>query len=576
MDSIVKSYLNNFVKKFGINDHLSESEKFEYFSAYTILAQEFNNNIDKNDLNLISTGKAKGVDTLAFSINDRLITNSDEIESFENQSLYVNVYAIQSKTSGGFEDKEIANFLDVVIDFFNDNPMYNISEFDVSREILKGIKDKIGNVREINLFCYYVCLGINQENKKTIDDTIKIKKTSLINYGLFNSIEILLIDKETLLAKHKKAISPLRTEFKFENKISLSSIPNIDEAYIGFLPFSEFKKLIMDKEQEKIKSLFNENLRDFLGFDNPINKKIKETLENRKFSEFSLLNNGITVVAEVNRGKGNTLILENYQIVNGCQTSNVLFECRNINEIDNVLIPLKVVITKNEELRDQIILSTNSQSSFTEEQLFAITQFQKKLEDFYKSQNDNIYYERRTNQYSDLSRSQVIDIKEQIKSFMAIFFDIPHLVSGNIGKVIMNFKSKFFQRNHDPLPYYIAGLISKKWEYLLSKDETNFYSEFNKFRYHIFMGFRYLVEDLKFQEDFLLYPKQYSIKSERGRESSYEKILKNVRDNLFFEETIKLAIEIFKKTEYDRPKAAYSNPITQDYIKLITEYLNSE
>lgn len=159
---------------------------------------------------------------------------------------------------------------------------------------------------------------------------------------------------------------------------------------------------------------------------------------------------------------------------------------------------------------------------------------------------------------------------------MAIFFDIPHLVSGNIGKVIMNFKSKFFQRNHDPLPYYIAGLISKKWEYLLSKDETNFYSEFNKFRYHIFMGFRYLVEDLKFQEDFLLYPKQYSIKSERGRESSYEKILKNVRDNLFFEETIKLAIEIFKKTEYDRPKAAYSNPITQDYIKLITEYLNSE
>lgn len=410
MDSIVKSYLNNFVKKFGINDHLSESEKFEYFSAYTILAQEFNNNIDKNDLNLISTGKAKGVDTLAFSINDRLITNSDEIESFENQSLYVNVYAIQSKTSGGFEDKEIANFLDVVIDFFNDNPMYNISEFDVSREILKGIKDKIGNVREINLFCYYVCLGINQENKKTIDDTIKIKKTSLINYGLFNSIEILLIDKETLLAKHKKAISPLRTEFKFENKISLSSIPNIDEAYIGFLPFSEFKKLIMDKEQEKIKSLFNENLRDFLGFDNPINKKIKETLENRKFSEFSLLNNGITVVAEVNRGKGNTLILENYQIVNGCQTSNVLFECRNINEIDNVLIPLKVVITKNEELRDQIILSTNSQSSFTEEQLFAITQFQKKLEDFYKSQNDNIYYERRTNQYSDLSRSQVIDI----------------------------------------------------------------------------------------------------------------------------------------------------------------------
>jgi len=281
---------------------------------------------------------------------------------------------------------------------------------------------------------------------------MKIKKTALSNYNLFSNIYIDLIDKSTLINTHKKAISPLKATFRFDNKTPLTGINNVEEAYIGFVPFIEFKNLIMDENQIKIKSLFNDNLRDFLGFDNPVNQSIKKTLEDKKFNEFSLLNNGITVIADSNVGKGNTFVLENYQIVNGCQTSNVLFECKDIQNIDTVLIPLKVVITKDEYLRDAIILTTNSQSRFTEEQLFAITQFQKTIEDYYKSnqQIDNLFYERRTNQFAGLgvSRNTIIEIREQLKSFMAMFFDLPHLVAGNIGKVVTNYKDKFFQKEH--------------------------------------------------------------------------------------------------------------------------------
>ena len=52
-------------------------------------------------------------------------------------------------------------------------------------------------------------------------------------------------------------------------------------------------------------------------------------------------------------------------------------------------------------------------------------------------------------------------MKEQLKSFMAMFFDLPHIVAGNIGKIVTNYKDDFFQKEHNPLPYYIAGLISK-------------------------------------------------------------------------------------------------------------------
>ncbi|MBX2932043.1 MAG: AIPR family protein [Chitinophagaceae bacterium] len=578
MDSISKSHLDNFITKFGFNSSIKESEAFEHFSAFTLLTQEVNGNLLKPDLEAISTGQAKGVDTIAFCINEKLVLTSDEVDNFENQSLLVDIFFLQSKTTEGFSDTELGNFLDVVIDFFSDKPQYNIAELEGPKEIYKKLLKKLATIREFNLHCLYVSLGQKQQNETTMDSTKNIKKALLANYNLFKNIDIDLIDKSTLINAHKKAISPLRATIKFDNKIQLTGIADVDEAYIGFIPFSEFKNLIMDDNQIKIKSLFNDNLRDFLGLDNPINQGIKKTLEDKKFNEFSLLNNGVTVIADSNTGKGNTLILENYQIVNGCQTSNVLFECKEIPEMEKVLIPLKVVITKKEELRDEIILTTNSQSKFTEEQLFAITQFQKTLEDFYNANKttDNLFYERRTNQFSNssISRSSIIEIKEQLKSFMAMFFDLPHLVAGNIGKVVSTHKDKFFQKDHSPIPYYISGLLSTKWDKLLLNDDN--YKEFNKYRYHIFMGFRYLVEDLQFQESYLKSPKNYSIKVEQKRENSYDKLLSVLRNDEELKNTIDLAIELFKKSDYNRAKGAYSNPITQEYKKNLQDYINSD
>jgi len=360
MDNITKSYLDNFIKALGIDDGIKESLKFEHFSTYTILSQEINYDLLKTDLEAVSTGNSKGIDTVAFCINGKLILSEDEVDNFDNQNLFVDVYFFQSKTSNNFNDAELGSFLDVVIDFFSDNPIYDIVELEEKKGIYTRLIKKVTEIRKFDLHCLYITLGQKQETLTTIDATKNIKKESLNQIDLFDNILIELIDKSTLINIHKKVISPLQATFKFENKTSLSNINNVDEAYIGFLPFVEFKKLIMDEAQTKIKSLFNDNLRDFLGLENPINMGIKSTLESRKFNEFSLLNNGVTIIADANIGKSNTFILQNYQIVNGCQTSNVLFECKNIENIDSVLIPLKVVITKDEDLRDEIILTTNS------------------------------------------------------------------------------------------------------------------------------------------------------------------------------------------------------------------------
>ena len=90
------------------------------------------------------------------------------------------------------------------------------------------------------------------------------------------------------------------------------------------------------------------------------------------------------------------------------------------------------------------------------------------------------------------------------------------------------------------------------------------------------MGFRYLVEDLQFQESYLNAPKNYSIKKEHGRDNSYDKLLKAIRVNSTFKSEINKAIEIFKKCDYNRAKGAYSNPITQEYKKELQLFVNTD
>jgi len=578
MDSITKSYLDNFIKALGIDDGLKDSLKFEHFCTYTILSQEINYDLLKTDLEAVSTGNSKGIDAVAFCINGKLILSEEEIDNFNNQNLFVDAYFFQSKTSDNFNDSELGSFLDVVIDFFSDNPTYDIVELEEKKGICTKLIKKVAEIRNFDLHCLYITLGQKQETLTTIDATKKIKMESLVQVDLFNNINIDLVDKSTLINIHKKVISPLQATFKFENKTPLSNISNVDEAYIGFLPFFEFRKLIMDDAQTKVKSLFNDNLRDFLGLENPINLGIKSTLELKKFNEFSLLNNGVTIIADSNIGKGNTFILQNYQIVNGCQTSNVLFECKNIENIDSVLIPLKVVITKDENLRDEIILTTNSQSRFTEEQLFAITQFQKTLEDYYTSHQriDNLHYERRSNQFANLgiSRINIIEIREQLKSFMAMFFDLPHSVAGNIGKIVREKKDNFFQKEHSPIPYYISGLIATRWNKLLSKSED--LKKFNKYRYHIFMGFRYLVENIQFHPNFLKNIKNYSVRTGDKRENCFEKLLEVIRDDDLLLNNFSTAIEVFKQMDYTGKRAVYSPQVTHEYIKKLQEIINKD
>jgi hypothetical protein len=268
----------------------------------------------------------------------------------------------------------------------------------------------------------------------------------------------------------------------------------VQEAYLGVIPFSEYMKLIQD-ENRTIYSIFDDNVRDFQG-DNPVNKKIKKTLEDKKYDLFCVLNNGVTVVASSITPAGNRFTLRDYQVVNGCQTSHVLHECQNLEGIETVFVPIKIIVTGNDDIKTDITLATNSQTEVKPEQLEALSLFQKKLELYCNAEKSSIplYYERRSQQYNSvpgIKRTQVISIPIQIKSFASVFLQSPHLVSGYYGTIVKRFKGEIFGEDHKFSPYFVSALCYYKIEQFFRSGDLP--SEFKKARFHIMMLVRMLV-----------------------------------------------------------------------------------
>src|SRR5262249_42925483 len=145
-----------------------------------------------------------------------------------------------------------------------------------------------------------------------------------------------------------------------------------------------------------IKTIFYDNVRDWQTY-NPVNSEIRETLDSAHKDRFVLMNNGITIIARTLRPTGNRFYIEDFQVVNGCQTSHVLADSREKAD-DSVMIPLRLIGTQDEDVIRSIIHATNRQTEVKREQFLAITDFAKKLELFFQSfpNGRKLFYERRS------------------------------------------------------------------------------------------------------------------------------------------------------------------------------------
>ncbi len=507
IDRITQSLLKDFQSKFDFED-IQENDLFEHFVNYTILEKKLEDRIDEDALNLINIGinGTFGLDGFAILINKHLITSIEDLDEIldNNSKPVAEVFFIQSKTSNSFEIKEISSFGNSIEDFVSIEQKYswniNAKKF---IELFKHLTNRANDL-ETNPSCqiFYSTLGEYFNDTNTEAEKQRILK--IINdQRVFNKVEFNFLDYNNLQSDYKKIGQKISRTFAFSQKTLMPDIDNVKEAYIGVVPATTIIDLI-EEDSELISSIFYDNVRDFQGF-NKINQEIKNTISDEKLKyAFSVLNNGITIVAEKLIPIRDNITITNYQIINGLQTSRVLLDSKEFID-DKIFVTLKLIVTEDENLISKIIRSTNRQTEVKEEDLLAYSDFQKKLEDFFKTfiEPDKLFYERRSKQYngSSIDQRSIIDKSTLIKTMGSFYFLKPQLATRYFGALFNEFGKQLFLDSHKLYPYYTAALIYNKLENKFRANEID--RKYKKIRYFILMMLRleYNLEYPKFESN---------------------------------------------------------------------------
>lgn len=501
MDRIIQSYMDSFIKSQEILEK-DESKQFELFSAYCVVEQWYTETYNLQDI-IIGEGGDCGIDSIAIIVNGNMVTSKEEIDDIieMNKSLSdINFIFVQAKTSASFDYGEMGTFGAGVKDFFSEDPQMVRNEGIVEKnEIIEYIFSKAPMIKKNpSCYLYYVTTG------KWVDDQncvgrMKIATSDLNALNIFSEIKYIPIDGNQLQKLYRKTIDVVETEICFDNHIFLPDIPKVRQSFLGYLNFNEFLKLIVDENGEIRRSVFYDNVRDFQG-DNAVNHEMSDTIATTA-DRFILYNNGVTIICKKLSNIRNKYTLTDYQIVNGCQTSHVLFN--NKDEINgNLQIPIKLIETENDEIVNKIIKATNRQTEVTDAQLIALNEFHRKLEAFYNTFSgvQRLYYERRSKQYSygnDIEKTRIVSISMQIKAMASMFFDKPHLASRFFGKLMSSVEG-IFNEQHKLLPYYTSAYTLYKIDYLFRNKLIDI--RYRKFKYFILMLIKYDLSTEKIPE----------------------------------------------------------------------------
>lgn len=496
MDKITEALLGSFAMENEIE--MSETwEQFEHFANYCVISKHYRNTFALDSIHT-GGGRDGALDGIAIIVNGQIIEDVDElIDVVESAGhLDCDILFVQAKTSSSFSGAEIGHFILGVKDFLSDTPEL------VQNEFVKNAKtiwdaviehSALMHNRRPNCWLYYVTTGRWQDDQN-LTAVIRSGKTEIEDSGLFQKVIFHSLGADEIQRLFHETKNKLSTTVSFQSRVTLPDIEGVSEAYLGFLPFREFLKLVQD-DAGRAFSIFDENVRDFLG-ENQVNRKIAKSLRDGKYELFSILNNGVTLVASSLTPAGNRFTIRDYQIVNGCQTTNVLRRSSELKGIERVSVPVKIIVTDNDDIKNEVTIATNSQTEVKAEQMEALTQFQKKLELYYQSIAGpfQLYYERRTKQYASnqtVRKTQVITIPMQIKAFAAAYLNVPHSVSGYYGTIVKRFRGQIFSSEHQLSPYYSSALCYYRLEAFFRNGQID--TEYKKLRFQLIMLARILA-----------------------------------------------------------------------------------
>ena len=295
----------------------------------------------------------------------------------------------QSKYYSSISFEDAKNAISKMIDFFISmkNCDYGKTRYDVVQRFT-SLFAEIGDESKIRfmLFTSAPKNGINESRlKKILENRLGSEDKFELQVFFQNDIEDEIKEAESL------------RPYVEEGKLDLDATQNVlyfndEEAAVVNISALSLKKLYARYGT----TLLSRNLRYFIKGSSDVNRDVKDTIKNSP-ETFWYKNNGITIVCENFKVSSKELKLKNFSIVNGGQTTYLIYKSDLNEKCEDFYIVCKVITAQGEteDQRNQFILdvakATNSQKPIKQSDLKANAPEQIR---FIKALNINgIYYQ---------------------------------------------------------------------------------------------------------------------------------------------------------------------------------------
>ena len=548
VEPIIDARFKKFRESYDLGN-LSDDDAFERFVNHTILSthQPDAFGADAQLLDSICVGGTEdtGIDGIGVKLNGLFVKDEEEVKDIIEKFPRVSVefIFIQSKSSTTFDTSGFNKFVTGVRDFLSeDHHMRGNEKINLALQTKDYLLcDDVVSVWESSptVRLYYVAMGKWRKSKHLLALAEKMKEdvSKLSTYG---DCQIHFVDAEALKTICNNNENTFSSSIEAIDTMHLTAVEGVENSCIALCYAGEFLKLLTTEEGVIRKSLFDDNVRDYQGV-NSVNAEIEHTVT-KEPEKFGLLNNGITIVCDEFILSNRRITIKNPQIVNGCQTSHVLFYTREKwRDAENVPLQIKIISTKNLDITNQVVRGTNRQNIVLDETFETTRKFHKDLEEFFQAvgpEYERIYYERRSKQFQHdprIRQTDKVNLRILTQFMVGMFLNQPHMSHRHEAKLLKEFEDKIYQEHQSKLPYYTAALAFVKMEKLFRYariDKRIFYS----FRAHLSMVVRELAAGAT-----------PSLNDERGIDKYCTKVLKVLCDDTAMKNTLDEALGIFEK-----------------------------
>lgn len=458
MSAIINHEIQKIQDYFKINQKvITKEDAFEFLVLQYFFYKEKEINIINGDyVDYITNGTNDGgIDIVYYNDEDEVLS------------------LIQCKCTSNFSNEEILNEINKMNTTVEAFKNFNTGAYsDKLKRTLQENLDRLPDNGQIEFHVFYLGNFDLRNFERRLRNSSINDLEELINISDLDVIESQISNVNSTMLKvenHKANIDKANNFLEYESAENYGIQVNLSS-----------NSLIQMYNKFKDKGLFDMNIRKFVP-NRLVDTGIKKTLDSDR-DNFWFYNNGLIIACEYFEVDGNTIKLENFSIVNGGQTTNLLGKYKGSNS-QEFFIPCKIVRKKNENSSEEEMSSfftdiaekTNSQKPIKASDLKSNTPEMTSLRRLLNGYNIDFQIKR-----GERARSNMIKIKNEEfgQLILAFIYQKPGTARSN--------KKSLFENNNT-----YASVFKKN--YVNSQDKIDFIVDLIKFNDR----FKRIYEELK-------------------------------------------------------------------------------